>query len=261
MLKYFNIESVKIACWINNRGFGAHKQSLIFIHGSGGDHSLWSLQYAKLHKHYNIVAVDLPGHGHSQGSGESDVENYCLWVRKLLDILDLKDPVLVGHSLGAAITLAFTRNYPQEISGIVAVGGGMKMPVNPSLLEFLKTNPAEAIVLICKFSLAKENRPQFFAPLKKNLSRANVDVLHGDLSACNKLNLTEELGKISAPALVICGAEDKMTPPDFSRQIAGGIGGAKLCLIEGAGHMVMMERPKEFNDALNVFASSLAPGR
>ena len=60
MLKYFNIESVKIACWINSSDFGAHKQSLIFIHGSGGDHSLWSLQYAKLHKHYNIVAVDHP---------------------------------------------------------------------------------------------------------------------------------------------------------------------------------------------------------
>src|SRR5450759_2971043 len=256
MLEYFNIESTKIACWINSSDFGAHKQSLIFIHWSGGDHSLWSLQYAKLHKHYNIIAIDLPGHGHSQSSGESDVGNYCLWVRKLLDALRLKNSILVGHSLGAAITLQFALNYLQEIKGIVPVGGGLKMPVNPSLLEFLKTNPTEAIDLMCKFSLAKENRPQFFAPLKKSLSRANVDVLHGDLSACNKLNLTKELGKISAPALVICGAEDKMTPPDFSRQIAGGIGGAKLCLIEGAGHMVMMERPQEFNDALNVFALS-----
>jgi pimeloyl-ACP methyl ester carboxylesterase len=260
MLKYFNIESTKIACWINSSDFGAHKQSLVFIHGSGSDHSLWSLQYAKLHKQFNIVAIDLPGHGRSKGSGESDVEKYCLWVRKLLDILDLKSPVLVGHSLGAAITLAFARNYPQEISGIVAVGGGLKMPVNPSLMEFLKTNPTEAIDLMCKFSLAKENRPQFFDQLKKSLSQANMDVLYDDLSACNKLNLTEEIGKIAVPALVICGTEDKMTPPDFSRQIAGGINGAKLCLIEGAGHMVMMERPKEFNEALNIFALSISQG-
>ena len=258
MLKYFNVESSKIACWVNNSDFGAHEQSLIFIHGSGGDHSLWSLQYAKLHKQFNIVAIDLPGHGRSKGSGESDVGNYCLWVRKLLDALRLKNSILVGHSLGAAITLQFALDYPQEIKGIVPVSGGLKMPVNPSLLEFLKTNPAEAIDLMCKFSLAKENRPQFFAPLKKSLSQANVDVLYDDLSACNKLNLTHEIGKIAAPALVICGAEDKMTPPDFSRQIAGGIGGAKLCLIEGAGHMVMMERPKEFNEALNNFALSIS---
>ena len=258
MLKYFNIESTKIACWINNSDFGAHKQSLIFIHGSGGDHSLWSFQYAKLHKHYNIVAVDLPGHGHSQGSGESDVGNYCLWVRKLLDALHLKNPILIGHSLGAAITLQFALDYPQEIKGIVPVGGGLKMPVNPSLLEFLKTNPAEVIDLMCKFSLAKENRPQFFDPLKKSLSRANIDVLYNDLAACDKLNLTKEIAKIAVPTLVICGAEDKMTPPDFSRQIAGSISGAKLCLIEGAGHMVMMEKPKEFNEALTNFALSVS---
>jgi pimeloyl-ACP methyl ester carboxylesterase len=260
MLKYFNVESSKIACWVNSSNFGAHEQSLIFIHGSGGDHSLWSLQYAKLHKQFNIVAIDLPGHGRSKGSGESDVGNYCLWVRKLLDILHLKNPILVGHSLGAAITLQFALSYPKKIEGIVLVGGGLKMPVNPSLLEFIKTNPAEAIDLMCKFSLAKENRPQFFAPLKKSLSRANIDVLYSDLLACDKLDLTSQISKITAPVLVICGAEDKMTPPDFSRQIAGGINGAKLCLIEGAGHMVMMERPKEFSEALNIFALSISKG-
>ena len=90
MLKYFNIESTKIACWVNGSDFDKKKQSLFFIHGSGSDHSAWSHQYGRLHKKYNIVAVDLPGHGHSGGSGESDVEDYCLWVKKLLDILDLK---------------------------------------------------------------------------------------------------------------------------------------------------------------------------
>jgi len=258
MLKYFDIESSKIACWINGRSFGEHEQSLIFIHGSGGDHSLWSLQYAQLHKQFNIVAVDLPGHGPSRGGGESDVGKYCLWVKKLLDILHLKNPILVGHSLGAAITLRFTLNYPQEIKGIIPVGGGLKMPVNPSLLEFLKTNPAEAIDLMCKFSLAKENRPKFFALLKKSLSQANINVLFGDLLACDKLNISGEVAKIVLPALVICGAEDKMTPPDFSRQITENINGAKLCLIEGAGHMVMMERPKEFNEAVTKFALSIS---
>ncbi len=258
MLKYFDIESSRIACWVNSRDFGAHKQSLIFIHGSGGDHSLWSLQYAKLHKYYNIIAVDLPGHGHSPGSGESDVGNYCLWVRKLLDPLCLKNSILVGHSLGAAITLQFALNYPQEIKGIVSVSGGLKMPVNSSLLEFFKTNPSEAIDLICKFSLAKKNRPQFFDQLKKSLSLANTNVLYNDLSACNKLNLAHETGKIAMPVLVICGAEDKMMPPDFSRQITENISGAKLCLIEGAGHMVMIERPKEFNETLNKFALSIS---
>jgi pimeloyl-ACP methyl ester carboxylesterase len=257
MLKYFDIKSRKIACWVNS-DFGAHKQSLIFIHGSGGDHSRWLFQYAKLHKHYNILAIDLPGHGHSQGNGENNVENYCHWVGELLNILPLKNPIIVGHSLGAAITLQFALNYPQKIKGIIPVGGGLKMPVNPSFLELVKKNPAEAIDLICKISLAKENRPQFFDRLKKSLSLASANILYDDLSACNKLNLTEEIGKIVVPVLVICGAEDKMMPPDFSRQITENISGAKLCLIEGAGHMVMMERPQEFNGALNKFTLSVS---
>jgi pimeloyl-ACP methyl ester carboxylesterase len=260
MMKYFIVESTKIACWINGGDVDKKKQNLVFIHGSGSDHSVWSHQYARLHKHYNISAIDLPGHGHSGGIGEADVESYCLWVKKLLDIINLKNTLLIGHSLGAAITLRFALNYPQDIAGIVLVGGGMKMPVNSFFLEFLKTNPpevpAEVMDLICKYSLAKENRSKFSAPLKKSLSQSSVEVLYGDLSACNNLDLTRESGKIKVPALVICGAEDKMTPLDFSRQLTAGISGATLAIIEGAGHMVMLERPAEFNVTLTKFASA-----
>ena len=90
MLKYFHIESIKIACWIYGSVFDKEKPSLLFIHGSGSDHSAWSCQYARLHKQNNIFAIDLPGHGRSGGNGEADVEAYCLWVKKLIDILDLK---------------------------------------------------------------------------------------------------------------------------------------------------------------------------
>jgi pimeloyl-ACP methyl ester carboxylesterase len=76
-------------------------------------------------------------------AAEKRMCSYCVWVKKLLDVLDLDGAVLVGHSLGAAIALRFAINYPQEIAGIVLVGGGMKMPVNPFFLEFLKTNPPE----------------------------------------------------------------------------------------------------------------------
>jgi pimeloyl-ACP methyl ester carboxylesterase len=262
MLKCFNIESIKIACWINGGDFDKKKRGLVFIHGSGGNHSAWSHQYARLHKKYNIVAINLPGHGRSGGNGEKDVRRYCVWVKKLLDVLDLNGAVLVGHSLGAAVALQFAINYPQEIAGIVLVGGGMKMPVNPFFLEFLKTNPpvvpAEVIDLICKYSLAKENRPKFFTPLQKSISQSKVNVLYGDLLACNNLDLTQELGEIRVPALVICGAEDKMTPPDCSRQLAASISGATLEIIEGAGHMVMMERPAEFNISLEKFAESIS---
>jgi pimeloyl-ACP methyl ester carboxylesterase len=70
--------------------------------------------------------------------------------------------------------------------------------------------------------------------------------------------LTQESGKIKIPTLIICGAEDKMTPLDFSRQLATGISGATLEIIEGAGHMAMLERPAEFNTSLDKFATAIS---
>jgi pimeloyl-ACP methyl ester carboxylesterase len=262
MLKYYNVESTKIACWVNREDFDAQKQSLFFIHGSGGNHSIWSHQYGRLHKNYNILAVNLPGHGHSCGSGEKDVRSYCEWIKKLLQAMDLKKAVLVGHSLGSAIALQFAISHSEDIAAIVCIGGGMKMPVNSLFLDFLQTNPpeitAEIIELICKFSLAKKNRSKFSDPLGKSIAQSKVDIMYGDLLACNELDLTLDTGKIRVPALIVCGSEDKMTPPDLSRALAAGISKAKLEIVEGAGHMVMLERPSEFNDSLDKFAALIS---
>lgn len=263
MLKYFDIDPVKIACLMGKSDSEAHK-SLVFIHGSGGDHTAWLNQYAQLretNKTYNMAMLDLPGHGRSEGSGESHVKDYCVWINKLLDVLGLSEPILVGHSLGAAIALQFAIDHPEKIAGIVCLGGGMKMPVNPFMLEFLKANPpempAEITELICKFSLAKENRPRLSAVLQKNIARSKVNVLYGDLSACNELDLTEEVEKISVPALIVSGAEDKMIPPDLSRELAAKIKKSSLEIIAAAGHMVMLEQPAELGRALDKFTASI----
>ena len=89
------------------------------------------------------------------------------------------------------------------------------------------------------------------------MSASGIDILASDMRACNKVNLTKELTKITLPALVVCGAQDKMTPPEASRALAAGIPNARLVFIEGAGHMVMMERPDEFNNTLINFCKEL----
>lgn len=257
MIKYYNVESDKIACWVNGDGFDEQAQNLFFIHGSGGDHSSWSFQYAKLNKYFNVIAVDLPGHGNSEGKGKDDIDEYSRWIKKLLDVLALKNIIIVGHSLGAAIALTFAAEFGSMIRGIAAVGGGLKMPVNPAIFELLKKEPETAFELMCKFSLAKENRQKLAEPLKKSMVAANIEALYNDLVACDKMDLTDKVKKINLPSLIICGEEDKMTPPQLSRDIAANIHGSKTCFIKGAGHMVMMENPEEFNKALISFAQSI----
>jgi len=259
MLKFYDVSGIKIACWTQKEHFDPRKK-IFFIHGAGGNHSLWSYQYGRLRKNFNVAAIDLPGHAQSGGSGEKDVGRYRDWIRKILTVFGWKKTVLVGHSLGAAIALCCAGEDSEGLAGIVCIGAGLKMPVNSFFLDYLKTNPpvipAEVTELICKFSLARENRTKLFAPLQMSIAQSGPEVMYGDLLACQALDLTPVVGKISVPALIVCGAEDKMTPPDMSRALAKALGRARLEIIEGAGHMVMLEQPDSFNALLDEFAST-----
>jgi pimeloyl-ACP methyl ester carboxylesterase len=257
MLKKISIKENVVACWVNPEQSGKHEQSLVFIHGSGGNSSTWTFQYANLYNDYNVVAIDLPGHGRSGGQGEKDIADYVWRLREILDVLKVDHPILIGHSLGAAISLCFAAKYPREASGVVAVGGGITMPVTPDILDGFRKEPQLILDLMCKFSLARANRPALYESLRTSLGQASLDVVANDMLACSRFDLTGEVSKILVPVLAVCGTEDKMMPPASSKQIADRIPGAKLVLIEGAGHMVMLEKPADFNEVMKDFASTV----
>lgn len=257
MIAKREIDGVQIACWMSGEKWREGVRHLVFIHGSGGDHTNWVYQYSALKNDFNILAVELPGHGQSAGQGERSVGRYVEWVRKILAAYDVSRPVLIGHSLGAAISLTFAIQHGELLAGIVPVGGGVTMWVNPAILDGLLANPMPIIEMAAKLSLAKENREKFSPALLAGFSKADTKVMQGDFSACNDLNLTEEIKKITIPVLVICGAEDKMTPPENSLYLRDNIPRAKMELIAAAGHFVMMENPAAFNKAVKDFALSL----
>jgi pimeloyl-ACP methyl ester carboxylesterase len=257
MINLQEIDGRRIACWVTNGSFLPDRKTLVFIHGSGGDHTNWLRQYTLLKNAFNIAALDLPGHGRSEGPGEQEVGAYVEWVKKILDGLKIVNPVLIGHSLGAAICLSFVIRYDTAAAAVVPVAGGVKMPVNPVILEGFKQDPAAVIGMIAKFSVAKQNRDKFSSLIAESLLRIDPEILYGDFSACNSLDITEAVSGIRIPALVICGAEDKMTPPSLSQFIGDHIPGARLTVIEGTGHYVMMENPEAFNAALTDFVNPL----
>lgn len=257
MIHVQEIDGRKLVCWRSNGGFLADRKTLVFIHGSGGSHTDWIRQYTSLKDLFNVVALDLPGHGQSNRPGEQNVSAYVEWVKKVLEGLGVSKPVLIGHSLGAAISLSFVIRYGHMTAAVVPVGGGVRMPVNPAILEGLKQNPAAIIGLAAKFSIAKANRERFSGLITETLSRVNPEILHGDFAACDQLDLMDAVADIRVPALVICGSEDKMTPPALSQCLGEKIPDAKLVLIPGAGHFVMLENPEAFNAALFDFVNAL----
>ncbi|HVO64883.1 MAG TPA: alpha/beta hydrolase [Syntrophales bacterium] len=257
MIIFREINSVNVACWVGSADFTDGRKTLVFVHGSGGDHRIWIKQYTKLKDEFNIAVIDLPGHGQSEGAGEQDVSMYVEWVKKFMDPLALQKPVLIGHSLGAAISLVFAIQYGEMLSGVVPVGGGVRMPVNEMILKGLKADPDAAISLIAKFSVSKANRERLMRTVIEGLSCASPEVLYGDLLACDKLDIADQISRIRVPALVLCGADDKMTPPALSQFLGDNIPGARMSLIENAGHMVMLENADAFNRLLKDFVESL----
>lgn len=188
---------------------------------------------------------------------EQDVFAYVAFIEKFLKNAGIVQPVLIGHSLGAAICLSFAIKYGDEAAAIVPVGGGVRMPVNPLILDGLKNNPTETIAAIAKFSITKANRERFATQLADAISRTKSETIHGDFTACNRLELTSAIKGIRIPTLVVCGAEDKMTPPALSEYLRDNIPGARLALIPAAGHFAMLENPNEFNITLTDFVNSL----
>ena len=257
MIREVIIDGTAIACWVNDGGFSEGRKGIVFVPGSGGNHTLWENQYKALQGEFNVASVNLPGHGLSGGAGERDVMRYVEWVKKTIGALGLRGPVLVGHSLGAALSMNFAIHEGWLLSAIVPVGGGVKMPVNPMILEKIHTDLPSVISMVVKFAISKPNRDSVGPYLQEGLENVNPDVLYGDLYACDRMNIEAEVGKIAIPALVVCGDDDKMTPPDLARFIADTVPGARLALIDGAGHYVMREKPEAFNRVLAEFVRGL----
>lgn len=256
MIEKRNVRDIEMACWVNRKEWRAENKTIVLIPGSGGDHTAWAYQCAGLKDHFNVAAMELPGHGSSGGAGEQDVPAYVEWVKETCVAFGIEKPVLVGHSLGAAITLSFAIRYPEFLSGIIAFGGGVKMPVNPAILEGIKKDMAAVLAMTAKIAVAKQNRERL-APILAKRS-PNPDVLYGDFLACDRLDISGHVQGIKVPTLLICGTEDKMTPQALSESLKGMIPGAQLVLIPEAGHMVMLEAPDAFNAAVKAFVDGLA---
>jgi pimeloyl-ACP methyl ester carboxylesterase len=251
------INGLKLACWVNRREWRSANKTLVFLHGTGGDHTVWLHQCVAFQHEYNIAALDLPGHGRSEGRGENDVAAYVEEVRQVIAGMGIKAPVMIGHSLGAATALSYALAYGDSLAGVVPVGGGAAMPVNSAILDGLKAAPEVVIAMAAKIALAKSNRDRLSDALVKSMSAVNPDILYNDFLACAGYDVTATVSRIRVPTLVICGDEDKMTPVAMSQSLKDSIPGAQLALIKNAGHFTMIENVEEFNRSLGGFVASL----
>ena len=220
------------------------KPPLVLIHGAGGTSMHWPAALRRLPE-WNVYALDLPGHGSSAGPGRDSIAAYGEVVRGFCDALKLSRVVLAGHSMGGAIVQEFALNDPQRLAGMVLVGTGARLRVAPAVLNGIHSDLAGVARLLADWVYAPGSPAQLKRLYVQHTLENNPDVLYGDFLACDRFDRRADTAQLDAPALVLCGAEDQMTPPKFSEYLAQTLPHAELAIIPRTGHMLPLEAPED----------------
>jgi pimeloyl-ACP methyl ester carboxylesterase len=233
---------------------------LILIHGAGGNHLSWPPQARRL-EGLRVYALDLPGHGKSEGVGRQSIEEYVEDILAFLKALKIRKAVLAGHSMGSAIALAFALKYPKRVRGLALISSGVRLRVAPEILEAAGSENSfdSAVRMVNDNSFSANTLPRIKELAIQRMMEMRTSVLHGDFLACNSFDVTEQFRQIQHPALIVCGTDDKMTPQKYSEFLRDGISGSQLKWVEGAGHMLMLEQPDQTAAILSGFMKDLSP--
>ena len=234
----------------------ASRPPVVFIHGAGGTHQHWLHQVRDLPQ-TPTYALDLPGHGRSEGEGRDTIAAYGDWLVAFLDAAGLKQAMLVGHSMGGAIALDVALRFPARLAGLGLVATGARLRVAPAILDGLRQRPEATVRLICDAAFGPEASPEMARLGRRQMGAIPPEVIHGDFLACDAFDVLGHLAGIRTPALVLCGTQDSLTPRKYSTYLRDQIPGAMLHLVEGAGHMVMVEQPQKVSQALSTFLAGL----
>ena len=240
--------------------FESDRDSVIFIHGAGQDHSIWLMPSRYFMRHgYNVLSPDLPGHGRSEPPALSTIEAMAQWVVNVLDAAGISQAAFVGHSMGSLVALAAAALHADRVRALALIGTAAPMRVTSALLERAEANHPAAIDMLTLWGHSRA------AHLKGNpapgmwmlsggrqlLQQSSPGVIHADLQACDRYAVgIDHAARVTCPTLVILGERDSMTPCRAASELCSTLRNAKTLVLERAGHALLAERPDEILDAL-----------
>jgi 3-oxoadipate enol-lactonase len=233
--------------------------SIVFVHGAGSSHLIWTLQLLVFRNEYRVIALDLSGHGQSEESKyEPHIEKgYAMEVAALIEHLDLDDFVLVGHSMGGGVVMAYLLNDKvREPRGAVLVDTSCDLDLSKVtvglVIEAFENHemPYDISALdddLKTLSITK------LKTIQKTINRLNAKTILKDLTACNEFDITNRVDEINIPSFILVGEDDDVIPPHIAKKLEEVLPRADIAIVKNADHTPMVEQPERFNTLLRKF--------
>jgi pimeloyl-ACP methyl ester carboxylesterase len=232
------------------------KPVLLMIHGAGMDSTVWQQQTRFLaHRGLRAVAVDLPGHGGSDGEPLTTIADMADWVNRFMDAAGLSPANVAGHSMGSFVALELARRHPAAVTSLTLMGTANAMPVHPQLLSSSADALDDAAALMAAWGHGKAAHiglnptPGLWmlGGARALVEMSEPGALTADFTACKDYADAEEAAAaVTCPVQLIVGAEDKMTPPKAAAALAGAMNQdlVSSTVLAGVGHSMMLEDPR-----------------
>ena len=259
------VDGRRVYAATGGRAFDRALPTTLFLHGAGCDHTVWQLPARWFAWHgSSVLAVDLPGHGRSEGPPLSSIADLGRWVAQLLDAAGIETATLVAHSMGAAAALEASAALGPRIARVALIATAAAIPVNRDLLAAAGEEPQRAYQMMTAWAhgtgakLGGHPVPGLWMTggTLALFARNRPGVLQTDLEACAAWKTgAEAAGQVRCPALVAIAANDIMTPPKAGQELARLIAGSRTTTIGDCGHMLVAEAPDAVLDALIDFCA------
>ena len=253
----FELENKSVHASNAGQELDHNKETIIFLHGSGLSHIVWSLvEQFFSNKNFNVLSIDLPGHGNSEGPCLHTIEEITDWLEKVFIKLKLEKVILVGHSQGCLEMLEYSNKYRSRLKKLVFIGGSYKMPVNKDLIDLAENGDTDAVKLMMKWCYESSKKFIGGNPIKRIIQspRDISEILGVDLVACNNyVNGSNAVKTIDCPTMFVFGALDKMVNIEVGKKFANMVDNSSTHIIDGCGHMIMIEKAFEMREKVLEF--------
>jgi 3-oxoadipate enol-lactonase len=229
------------------RDEGESKQPpLVCVHGAGASSVVFMDTVRRLAPRRRVVAIDLPGHGQSDRWHPPDditIDMYRDAVGTVCATLEIDRAILVGHSMGGQIALACAAAWPERVAGLILCATGARIEVAPRVFQIMQQQFTDAPEWLSKVSWSPTTPRDLVERWNGLLLTAEQEICVADFRAVDRWDGTGLCAKVRAPALVLGGADDLLTPPSLLQALGRALPGSRTVIVPQAGHQLLLEQP------------------